>query len=193
MNYRLLSRLLGLLLTLLSGAMALCLAYAWWDHERRPGLDVVESFLLSVLVTAGSGAALWLAGRRSGKELLRKEAIALVGLGWVVCAGFGAIPYMLCEPSLTVSGAFFESMSGFTTTGSTVIAGLTQFPKANFRAMKRPGQQHGGDGQDGKEFLAAAWRRRRFAENILSWVFGRFCHVLHFKHCRRQRAASQCT
>ena len=129
MNYRLLSKLLGLLLVLLSGTMLLCLVYAWWDRQRRPGMDAVESFFISVLLTAGSGFVLWLVGRNSGKELLRKEAIALVGLGWVICALFGALPYMLCQPNLNPVQAFFESMSGFTTTGSTVIADLNHFPK----------------------------------------------------------------
>lgn len=130
MNYRLLSKLLGLLLILLSGTMLVCLAYAWLDHERRPGLDAVESFSLSVILTAGSGLVLRWLGRDSGREMLRKEAIALVGLGWVVCAAFGALPYVLCEPNLNPVQAFFESMSGFTTTGSTVIADLNLFPKS---------------------------------------------------------------
>jgi len=130
MNYRLLSKLLGLLLLLLSGTMLVCLAYAYWDHEAQPGLDAVESLLLSVALTAGAGLLLRLLGRGSGQEILRKEAIAVVGLGWLVCAAFGALPYVLCEPNLSPVQAFFESMSGFTTTGATVIADLDRFPRA---------------------------------------------------------------
>ena len=77
-----------------------------------------------------------LLGRGSGREILRKEAIAIVGLGWLVCAGFGALPYMFCEPSLGPIPAFFESMSGFTTTGATVIADLDAFFEA-FGALLR--------------------------------------------------------
>ena len=130
MNYRLLGKLLGLLLLLLSGAMLLCLAGAYLNNERQPGLDAVESFFLSVVISAGAGALLYLLGRRAGKEILRKEAIAIVGLGWLVCAAFGALPYIFCEPNLGPVEAFFESMSGFTTTGATVITDLDEFPRS---------------------------------------------------------------
>ena len=130
MNYRLLSKLLGLLLLLLSGALLVCLVAAYLHHERHPGMDAVESFALSVAITAGAGGLLYLLGRGSGKEILRKEAIAIVGLGWLVCAAFGALPYLCCEPSLGPVEALFESMSGFTTTGATVIVDLDEFPRS---------------------------------------------------------------
>jgi trk/ktr system potassium uptake protein len=129
MNYRLLSKLLGLLLFLLSGTMLACLAYAYWDQERKPGLDAVESFAVSILACALTAYILCLLGRGSSKELLRKEAIAVVGLGWVFCAAFGALPYVFCEPSLGVIPAFFEAMSGFTTTGASVITDLDALPR----------------------------------------------------------------
>ena len=90
----------------------------------------MEAFIISVATTAGGGLILMLLGRGSGREILRKEAIAIVGLGWLVCAAFGALPYTLCEPSLGPLQAFFESMSGFTTTGSTVIQDLKLFPQS---------------------------------------------------------------
>lgn len=130
MNYRLLSKLLGLLLLLLSATMLVCLGDAFIQDKRELGIDAVESFLLSIAITAGAGITLRLLGRNSGKEILRKEAIAIVGLGWLVCAAFGALPYMFAEPSLGPIEAFFESMSGFTTTGATVIADLDQFPRS---------------------------------------------------------------
>lgn len=130
MNYRLLSKLLGLLLLLLSATMVLCLAAALIQNERKPGLDAVESFILSISISAGVGLLFRILGRGSGKEILRKEAIAVVGLGWIICAAFGALPYIFCEPSLGPIPAFFESMSGFTTTGATVIANLDEFPRS---------------------------------------------------------------
>jgi len=130
MNYRLLSKLLGLLLLLLSGTMLLCLAVAFLHGDRHPGMDAVDSLLLSVAITAGAGAVLRLLGRGSGNEILRKEAIAVVGLGWLVCAAFGALPYVFCEPNLSPIEAFFESMSGFTTTGATVISDLDACPRS---------------------------------------------------------------
>jgi trk system potassium uptake protein TrkH len=130
MNYRLLSKLLGLLLLLLSGTMGLCLAVAWVHEERQAGVDAVEALAVSVFLTAGVGAGLRVLGRGSGREILRKEAIAVVGLGWLVCAAFGALPYLFYQPKLGPIEAFFESMSGFTTTGATVIADLDVFPRS---------------------------------------------------------------
>jgi len=100
MNYRLLSKLLGLLLLLLSGTMLICLADAFIQDKRELGIDAVESFLLSIAITTIAGLVLRLLGRNSGREILRKEAIAIVGLGWLVCAAFGALPYMFAKPSL---------------------------------------------------------------------------------------------
>jgi trk system potassium uptake protein len=130
MNYRLLSKLMGLLLWLLGLAQLVCLAFAWWDPEPHPAHGAVEALAISVGVAAGMGTVLLVLGRGSGKEILRKEAIAMVGLSWLVCAGFGALPYMLCEPRLGPVEAWFESMSGFTTTGATVIADLGEYPRA---------------------------------------------------------------
>ena len=56
--------------------------------------------------------------------------MVVVGLGWFVCAAFGALPYILCEPSLGPAAAFFESVSGFTTTGSSVIRDLDALPRS---------------------------------------------------------------
>jgi trk system potassium uptake protein TrkH len=130
MNYRLLSRLLGLLLWLLGVAQLACLAFAWWDSGRHPAGASVEALAISVAVAMGVGTVLILLGRGSGQEILRKEAIAMVGLSWLVCAGFGALPYLLSEPHLGPMEAWFESMSGFTTTGATVIVDLKAFPRA---------------------------------------------------------------
>ncbi|MGA1236685.1 MAG: TrkH family potassium uptake protein, partial [Limisphaerales bacterium] len=86
MNYRLLAKLLGLLLWLLSGTMAACLAYASWLPQTNPNQTSIRAFTLSIAITAVAGSILLLLGRGSGREILRKEAIAVVGLGWLICA-----------------------------------------------------------------------------------------------------------
>ena len=88
----------------------------------------MEGLTLSISVDLVFGGILLLLGRGSGKEILRKEAIAIVGLSWIVCAIFGALPYIFCEPRMRMADAFFESMSGFTATGATVINHLETFP-----------------------------------------------------------------
>lgn len=130
MNYRLLSKILGLLLLLLSAAMAGCLGYALAFEEHHAGMDAIDAFGISVFVTALSGGILLWVGRRARREILRKEGIAIVGLGWLICSLFGALPYLLGNPHLTLPEAIFESTSGFTTTGATVIPDLTEHPRS---------------------------------------------------------------
>ncbi|NOY00920.1 MAG: TrkH family potassium uptake protein [Verrucomicrobia bacterium] len=128
MDFRVLAKVLGVLLFLVALAMGACLGYAfikdWWGMES-PAIKALE---ISAGITAGVGMLLYLYGRHSKKEILRREAIAIVGLAWIFAALFGSLPYMLCEPGLTFPMAFFESVSGFTTTGSTVIVDLDAFP-----------------------------------------------------------------
>jgi len=107
MNFRLLCKILGGLLLLLGVAQSFCLAYAFQFDARSKGLDSVEGLTLSVSVNLVFGFILLLLGRGSGKEILRKEAISIVGLSWIVCAIFGALPYVFCEPRMGMADAFF--------------------------------------------------------------------------------------
>lgn len=128
MNYPLVGRFLGLLLLLIAGAMAMCEIHALLFEGAGDTHD--WALLKSFLLTGFAGAGLVWLGRGSGRDILRKEAIAIVGLGWLVCALAGALPYLLCSPGLDAASAFFESASGFTTTGATAIADLNAFPRA---------------------------------------------------------------
>jgi trk system potassium uptake protein len=130
MNLRLLSKALGAILLLLSFAMLPCLAYSYAAQGAWGGTEAVDAFWISLVATAFAGGVLLLLGRNSGREILRKETIAIVGLGWLLSGIFGALPYLFSEPRLSLSQALFESMSGFTTTGATVIQDLNEFPRS---------------------------------------------------------------
>src|SRR5215218_2299631 len=91
--------------------------------------EPVWPFLAAAAITAGVGRGLELA--TSGKERIgAREGYLVVGLLWLLVAAFGALPYVLAEPQLSrPADALFESMSGFSTTGSsalTDIEGLTR-------------------------------------------------------------------
>lgn len=131
MNYRLVTRSLGVLLLLLAAAMVVCLALAFWESPGAgaPGASVVRAWIQSLAITGGAGILLLLVGyQRKRHPMLRKEALAIVGIGWIISTGFAAIPYVLCEPALSPAQAYFESVSGLTTTGSTVINDLALHP-----------------------------------------------------------------
>lgn len=130
MNYRLLAKVLGLLVLLQAGALILCEAYGFFVEriqlERTHDYALLQAAVVALLL----GGGLLFYGRGEKREILRKEAIAIVGLGWIISTIVGAIPFVLCTPALSWSGAIFESASGFTTTGSTVIADLDPFPRS---------------------------------------------------------------
>ncbi|MGP8034359.1 MAG: TrkH family potassium uptake protein [Steroidobacteraceae bacterium] len=90
-------------------------------------------FLIAAVCTAGAGVILALAARRRRRELRARDGFLLVTLGWLLLSGAAALPLMLTLPSLSFTGAYFEAMSGLTTTGSTVLNGLDQLaPSVNF-------------------------------------------------------------
>ncbi|MGI9244706.1 MAG: TrkH family potassium uptake protein [Verrucomicrobiales bacterium] len=133
MNPRILSRSIGILLLLLAGAMGACLLIGFWlpvSTSHNPDAEAV-GWWISLAATATAGSALFLIGRRHEQRrvMIRKEAIAMVGLSWIVCSFFASLPYQICPPHLSFDRAIFESVSGLTTTGATVFANIEGLPK----------------------------------------------------------------
>ena len=91
-------------------------------------LYVTEGIPLGFAATAASGGLLWLLTRRHRRELLPRDGFLLVGLTWLTLPAFGALPLMLAIPGATFTDAYFEAMSGLTTTGATVFTGLETLP-----------------------------------------------------------------
>jgi trk system potassium uptake protein TrkH len=134
MNLFLLSKLLGLVAVLVGGTMAFSLPWALpvlggqWEHERAGFWGLVGSIAICLAV----GAALRRLGRKADGQLFRKEAMAVVGLSWVLATVLGALPFILSgtrkAPDVRMSpvDAMFESQSGFSTTGATVLTELEE-------------------------------------------------------------------
>ena len=110
--------------------MLVCEVYAVVAERGRGEVTHEWALLKAFAIAAALGSALLAYGWRAGNEVLRKEGMAIVGLGWVISAVVGAIPYVLCTPSMDPAAAFFESASGFTTTGSSVITDLDLYPRS---------------------------------------------------------------
>jgi trk system potassium uptake protein TrkH len=132
MNWLLLCRMLGLLGMLVGGSMVFSLPWAF------PACGQAETFeargfwgiVASIGCSLGIGAVLHWVGRKETAAILRKEALAIVGLGWLLAGVLGSLPYLFAgtlraagEP-MTVADALFESISGFTTTGASVLTEL---------------------------------------------------------------------
>jgi trk system potassium uptake protein TrkH len=87
-----------------------------------------EVFLASAFVTGFAGGGLVLTTRGSAEDLNLRTAFLLTTTSWVVMPAFAALPFTFSELDLSYTDAFFEAMSGLTTTGATVIVGLDRAP-----------------------------------------------------------------
>jgi trk system potassium uptake protein TrkH len=85
-------------------------------------------FLMAAAITAGCGLALAGATWRFRRELKARDGFLLVTLGWLLISAAAALPLLMTLPQLSFTRAFFESLSGLTTTGSTVLVGLDYLP-----------------------------------------------------------------
>ena len=113
-NWKLISKILGSLLFIEAFFMALCLVMTLvYDETDMP------IFITSTAVTAAGAFIFRYGGFDAENSLSRRDAYVVVTLTWLVFSLFGMIPFLLQGTSLT--DAFFETMSGFTTTGATVI------------------------------------------------------------------------
>jgi trk system potassium uptake protein TrkH len=111
--------IIGFLLVTLAGGMVVPAA-----ADIAVGNPDWRVFVGSAAVTAFFGGSLILANRQDVITLTRKDCFLLTTLSWVSLALFAAIPFMVSELRLGLADAFFESMSGLTTTGSTVMTKL---------------------------------------------------------------------
>ncbi len=130
MNFYLIARILGMLLALEGLTMAACGLFAKFDTVLGDE-EAAQMLFISAGITTACGLLAIIPGLRRTKHdtIPKREAIVIVGLGWILCSIFGGLPYLLCSPYLSPAGAFFESASGFTTTGSSVMIVIEQWPR----------------------------------------------------------------
>ncbi|HMP73210.1 MAG TPA: TrkH family potassium uptake protein [Kiritimatiellia bacterium] len=112
---------------MIAAALGLTLVVSYTSHDPT---DAIRGFLYSFLLTLGASIALW-AGTRGPVELSRRDGILIVVLGWVMAILVGMLPFLLSEPPGTAgwADALFESTSGFTTTGASILSDLENHPR----------------------------------------------------------------
>jgi trk system potassium uptake protein TrkH len=117
---------LGLLNLFLAGTMIFPLAISWHYGEKE-----IVSFLVAMGITALAGLLLYLPVPRRGGDITRRQAFLIVTFGWLSASIFGALPFYLSGAIHSPVDALFETVSGFTTTGSSVLtsAAIDVFPK----------------------------------------------------------------
>ncbi len=126
MQYHAICKIIGVLLTIFSLTMLPPVLVAWIYEESTGWL-----FFRVFLATLSSGLLLWFPMRRHAGDLRLRDGFMVVVLFWVVLALFGSLPFLYMPGStLRVVDAVFESLSGLTTTGATVITGLDELPRS---------------------------------------------------------------
>ncbi|MBL6917559.1 MAG: TrkH family potassium uptake protein [Arenicellales bacterium] len=117
-------RILGVLLVMFSTTMIPPLIISWMSSDGSAG-----AFFVAYFATVSVGGALWILFRNKARELRVRDGFLIVVLFWTVLAIFGTAPLLLSpNPALSLTDALFESMSGLTTTGATVLTGLDNLP-----------------------------------------------------------------
>ncbi|MGI9272385.1 MAG: TrkH family potassium uptake protein [Woeseiaceae bacterium] len=126
MNWTVVQRILGLLLMMFSVTMLPPVVISLIFDEQS-WLPFVEGFGL----TLAAGILFWLPVHRSRKDLRLRDGFVVVAAFWTVLGTFGAAPFYFADAlSMTLTDAIFESMSGLTTTGATVLTGLDDLPRS---------------------------------------------------------------
>lgn len=122
-NFHIVSKIIGQLLFLLALMMLVCvgMAFAYGEDDAMP-------FVWSTLITAACGLALRQMGRKAGNNLYRRDAYLVVTLTWIIYSFFGMLPFLIGGYITNVADAYFEMMSGFTTTGATILDDVEYMP-----------------------------------------------------------------
>jgi trk system potassium uptake protein len=125
MHFSVVARILGVLLMLfsiLANLPAIIVSVIYSDGE-------VRSFWMAMMITFAVGFVLWILTLRSKKEMRTRDGFLVVTLFWTVLSTFGALPFLFSlDVRLSITDAVFESFSGLTTTGATVMTGLELLP-----------------------------------------------------------------
>jgi trk system potassium uptake protein TrkH len=126
-NFRLTFRLLGLLTLLLAGSMVTCLLWAWLDDDGTSGTALAFSIVVGLVLAL----VLLIGGRGTHEAVLgQREGLLVVSGSWVLAGLLGALPFYLSGAIPSAGDALFESVSGFTTTGASILTDIESLPRA---------------------------------------------------------------
>lgn len=123
MNFRIILRILGVLLLVEGVAMLLALTVSviYREYDQL-------AFLISAGINMLVGGTIFLLNRKVKPDIGRHEGYLIVSLVWVVFSLFGSLPYIISGAIPNFTNAFFETMSGFTTTGATILTDIEALP-----------------------------------------------------------------
>lgn len=115
---------------LIEAAALLLTAAVAWHYQRMTGETGTNAFLLTAALTGAIGLLLYNIGHNNHDPLQIKDSFLVVALAWVLFSAFGMLPFLICGTVDNVTDAFFETMSGFSTTGATILDNIDHQPHA---------------------------------------------------------------
>ena len=122
-NWHIIFKIIGSLLFIEAFFMAWCVGMSFYFQE-----DDTLAFLLSMLITFGSAFLFLLLGRKAKNTLSRHDAFVVVTAIWVIFSFFGMFPFLIHGCITNVTDAYFETMSGFSTTGASIFDDVECLP-----------------------------------------------------------------
>ncbi len=122
-NWNMVSKIMGALLFIEAALMSICLGIAIADRGKD-----VPAFIFSVTLIIMAAIIFRFFGRNAGNRLSRKDAYLVVTFSWIIFSLFGTLPFMISGHITDFTDAFFENMSGFTTTGASIIDNVEALP-----------------------------------------------------------------
>ena len=122
-NWKMISKIMGFLLFIEAGFLSLCTALSIFYKEPD-----ITAFILSTLLTIAVGIPLSYVGKDAERKLSRKDGYVVVTFAWIIFSIFGMLPYYISGYIPNLTNAFFETMSGFSTTGASILDDIESLP-----------------------------------------------------------------
>ena len=122
-NIKMIYRIMGFLILLETVMLLCCIGVSFYYGE-----DDLMSFVITTGVTFVVGSALLFMGKSAERQLSKRDGIIIVSISWVVISAFGMLPFYISKYIPDITNAFFETMSGFTSTGSTILDDIEALP-----------------------------------------------------------------
>jgi len=135
-NFKLVFRTIGILLLLVGMAMFTALPFSWYFHpEGVSDFSVMSAssdffpLLLAGVITIVTGVITLIVTHKANNNTTKKEGYLIVTFSWLMISVFGALPFYLSGYFGSYANAFFETMSGFTTTGASILTDIESIPQ----------------------------------------------------------------
>lgn len=129
MNYSIIFKMVSLLMAVLGTAFSLCAVVAAAHSYNSADAESLPSWICIISLTFMIAFSLYLPTKNAPRRIFRKEALCVVGVGWILGALVGALPYIFIQ-QCGLADALFESASGISTTGASVFGDVESMPKS---------------------------------------------------------------